>query len=117
MKRANLEQQARTPSGVAAVACAVLTLVVIILAGGGAARAAAHGAAVPQQTPKPNIADEVEKKANGEGEPKPAPTPVRKPAPPRPPRPAAPSYEVTIKTDIPEAEILLGVGNSAPTQR
>jgi tetratricopeptide (TPR) repeat protein len=114
MKRANPEQPARTPSGVAAAACAVLTLVVIIFAGGNAARAAAPGTPVPQQTPKPKLADEV-KKPNGEGEPRPAATPARKTGPVRPPRPAAPTYEVTIKTDIPDATILLGYGNSAPT--
>jgi tetratricopeptide (TPR) repeat protein len=117
MNRAKPEQPARTPSGVGTVACAALTLVVVIFTGGAAARAAAHGTPVPAQTPKPNIADEVERKANGEGEPKPAAPPARKPNPSRPPRPAAPTYEVTIKTDTPEAEILLGYGNSAPTQR
>ncbi|HEX8721607.1 MAG TPA: tetratricopeptide repeat protein [Pyrinomonadaceae bacterium] len=102
MKRANSERPARARA--ASLACAALALF-------------AAASAVAQQTPrpKPNIADEVEKKSNGESEPKPSAPPARKPNQPKPPRPA-PSYEVNIKTDIPDAEILLGVGNSAPTQ-
>jgi tetratricopeptide (TPR) repeat protein len=112
MKRANTEPSARRRPRAASAACAALALLV----GGASAALAAHGAAVPQQTPKPNIADEVEKKVPAEADPRPPATPVRKAAAPRPPRPPAPSYEVNIKTDIPEAEIFLGYGSSAPTQ-
>lgn len=104
MKMANMEHQARPQPRAAAVACAAL---VLLFAGTAAAR--------QNQPPKPNIAGEVEeKKAGGEVEAKPAAAPVRKgqPKTPKPP----PSYEVNFKTDIPEAEIFLGYGNSAPTQ-
>ncbi|MET0646056.1 MAG: tetratricopeptide repeat protein [Pyrinomonadaceae bacterium] len=111
MKRVHPAPSARGRS--AALACAALLLFVACAA---RAASAATPAPVPRQTPKPNIADEVEKKANGEGEAKPSATPARKTIPVRPPRPPAPSYEVSIKTDIPEAEIFLGVGSSAPTQ-
>jgi tetratricopeptide (TPR) repeat protein len=117
MKRANPEQPARTPPGVAPLACAALTLFLVVFTGVASARADAPVAPVPAQTPKPNIADEVERRPNGEGEARPAATPARKPGTSRPPKPPAPTYEVTIKTDTPEAEILLGHGNSAPTQR
>lgn len=121
MKRAKPEPPARTRERAAAVACAALALFVAC-----AARAAyavpgafAHTAAVPRQTPpaKPNIAGEVEeKKPNVEVDSKPVVPTGRKQGQVRPPRPPAPSYEVTFKTDVPEAEIFLGVGNSAPTQ-
>jgi tetratricopeptide (TPR) repeat protein len=91
---------------VRALACAALLLFVACAAG---------AAAVSRQTQKPNIADEVEK-PKGEVEVKPPTTPGRKPSTVRSPRPPAPAYEVTIKTDIPDAEIFLGVGSSAPTQ-
>jgi tetratricopeptide (TPR) repeat protein len=107
MKRANSERTARTRA--AALACAALALFV-------ACSTLAASAAQQPPTTKPNIADEVEKKANGEGEAKPATTPVNnrrgQPKPPKPP----PSYEVNFTTDIPEAEIFLGAGNSAPTE-
>jgi tetratricopeptide (TPR) repeat protein len=129
MKRAKPEPSARTRECAAAFACAALALFVA-----GAARAASDvprvasdvprafspAAAVPRQTPpaKPNIAGEVEeKKPSVEVDSKPVVPTGRKQNQVRPPRPPAPSYEVTIKTDIPEAEILLGAGNSAPTQR
>lgn len=102
MKRANLKPRACAEL----VACAALVLMV----GGAAPIASAASAAAPQQTPqtKPNIADEVERRANGEGDTRPPATPARRPGQPRPPRQPAPSYEVTIKTDVPEAEIFLG---------
>ncbi|HEX8292826.1 MAG TPA: tetratricopeptide repeat protein [Pyrinomonadaceae bacterium] len=95
------------PTRAASLACAALALFVA----GEAARA------VTRQTPKPNIAGEVEEKkaVPTEADPKMPATPGRKAVQPRPPKPA-PSYEVNFKTDIPEAEIFLGYGNSAPTQ-
>ncbi|HEX8353488.1 MAG TPA: carboxypeptidase-like regulatory domain-containing protein, partial [Pyrinomonadaceae bacterium] len=121
MKRVNPEQPARPSARVAAaLACVALALVA-----SAAARAAAGppafkpAAAVTRQTPpaKPNIAGEVEeKKPSVEVDSKPVAPTGRKQPTVRPPRPPAPSYEVNIKTDIPEAEIFLGVGNSAPTQ-
>ena len=101
MKRVNIELSA---------ACAALALLFA-----GASVAASAAPAVPQQTPKPNIADDVEKRPNVEADPKPGPTPSRTPRQPKTPKPP-PSYEVNIKTDIPEAEIFFGVGNSMPSQ-
>lgn len=100
MKRANMEQPSRLRA--AALACAAL---VLFVAG------AAH--AFAQQTPKPNIAGEVEDKKTipTEADPKTPATPARK-SQPKPPKPA-PSYEVTFKTDIPEAEIFIVAGNSS----
>lgn len=102
MKRAHREQSSRPLARAASLACAALAL----FAGG-----AAH--AVPQQSSKPNIADEVEGKkvVPTEADPKTPATPGRK-VQPKPPRPA-PSYEVTFKTDIPEAEIFIVAGNSS----
>jgi tetratricopeptide (TPR) repeat protein len=110
MKRVKPERSARTRSRTASLVCAALALF---------SAGAALAAAVARQTPtpaKPNIADEVDKKIPVEADPKPPATPGRKSGPARPPRPPAPCYEVTYQTDIPEAEIFLGVGSSAPTQ-
>jgi tetratricopeptide (TPR) repeat protein len=112
MKRANPERPARPRCGAAAVVCAALALFAT-----GAAPAANAG---PQQTQpaKPNIAGEVEeKKSGGEGESRPATTPARKQSQPKmPPRPPAPSYEVNIKTDVPEAEIFISAGSASAAQ-
>ena len=99
-----MEQQTRPRPCAAAFACAAL---VLLFAGAAAAR--------QNQPVKPNIAGEVEKKTGVEADPKPAASPGRKGQIKPPPKPP-PSYEVNFKTDIPEAEIFLGVGNSAPTQ-
>jgi tetratricopeptide (TPR) repeat protein len=103
MKRANKEQSSRPRARAASLACAALALF---------AGVSAHAA--PQQGSKPNIADEVEGKKTlpAEADPKLPAAPVRKPPQPKPPRPA-PSYEVTFKTDIPEAEIFIVAGNSS----
>ncbi|HEX8146535.1 MAG TPA: tetratricopeptide repeat protein [Pyrinomonadaceae bacterium] len=107
MKRADIERSTRPRlAAAAALACAALALFA-----GAAARAAA------QQTPKPNIAGEVEdKKATPtEADPKPPAPPGRGKGQPKPPKPA-PSYEVTFKTDIPDAEIFIVAGSSASAQ-
>jgi tetratricopeptide (TPR) repeat protein len=110
MKRANTKQSARLRLS----AATLVSFAALALSAGGAARAYSAGMQQPPPS-KPNIAGEVEeKKINIEGDTKPASTPVRK-GQPKPPKPA-PSYEVNFKTDIPEAEIFLGHGNSAPTQ-
>ncbi len=104
MKRANKEQSSRPRARAASLACAALALF---------AGVSAHAAA--QQGSKPNIADEVEGKKvlPTEADPKLPATPGRKAPQPKPPRPPAPSYEVTFKTDIPEAEIFIVAGNSS----
>jgi tetratricopeptide (TPR) repeat protein len=109
MKRAHIERATRARA--ASLACAALALCVACVT----ARAASPATAVPQQTPKPNIAGEVEKKANGEGDAKPSATPARGKGQPRQPKPA-PSYEVTFKTDIPDAEIFVVAGSSSSAQ-
>src|SRR5829696_10076254 len=103
MKRANIEQPSRARA--ASLACAALALL-----------AAGPAHAVPQQTPKPNIAGEVEdRKANPtEADPRPPATPARK-GQPKPPKPA-PSFDVTFKTDIPEAEIFIVAGGASSAQ-
>jgi len=105
MKRATIEQPSRPRARAASLACAALAFF-----------AAGTARAVPQQTPKPNIAGEVEdKKANPtEADPRPPATPARK-GQPKPPKPA-PSFDVTFKTDIPEAEIFIVAGGASSAQ-
>lgn len=104
MKRAKIEQPSRPRA--AALACAALALC-------GGVAAARGPYAGTQQTPKPNIAGEVEDKkaVPTEADPRTPATPGRK-VQPKPPKPA-PSYEVTFKTDIPEAEIFIVAGSSS----
>ncbi|HEX8189121.1 MAG TPA: tetratricopeptide repeat protein [Pyrinomonadaceae bacterium] len=103
MRRANIEQPSRPRERAAALACAALALFFGV---------AAHAA--PQQTPKPNIAGEVEdkKSAPAEADPRQPAAPGRGKGQPKPPKPA-PSYEVTFKTDVPDAEIFIVAGSSA----
>jgi tetratricopeptide (TPR) repeat protein len=102
MKRSKTERATRPRLAAASLVCAALFV----------AGTAAH--AFTQQTPKPNIAGEVEDKKGipAEADPKLPATPGRKAPQPKPPRPA-PSYEVTFKTDIPDAEIFIVAGSSA----